>query len=122
MFRGDILERVLLMREIGYKLDLRDFPDVPETALSVTVWPHSYGLCLDWGRGQAVVRPEVSHRIEAYFGAMILLQFVELAVKTDWKIDVEYLKPMFHQGATWPEVWLCYLDLKEAKERGEPSL
>lgn len=120
VFEGEILDGKLFLP--GFQLDLSGFPEVPKGPLRVTVLPHPNGLLLAWGRERTVVRPELSHRVEAYFGALTLLHFEQLAQERDWKLDPKLLTGAFLQGASWPEVWLCFLDLKDSDSESRSLL
>jgi hypothetical protein len=112
MFHGYLKEKLLVMPEIAYRLDLSADPGVPDGYRPVLVMPHPYGLRLDWGSGSTVVRPEIPYSPEAYFAAMALLHLKGLGQEQHVRLDPR----VFHHGAGWPEIWLCYLDLCDLEE------
>ena len=104
IYDGVLVDKVLSMPAIGFQLDLTSEARVPDGFHQVEVRPHAQGLEIRLGHRSVVVRPDIQHRPEACFGAL------------DWifRDDSTTASP-FQYGVSWPEVWLCYLDLTQGK-------
>lgn len=98
---GVLADKVLAMPAIGFRIDLRAEVDLPEGFHQVEVWPHTEGLEIRLGHRTIVVRPQIQHRPEARFGAL------------DCIFDPD--ASLLRYGASWPEAWLCLLDMVQGK-------
>jgi hypothetical protein len=106
LYQGVLVDKVLSMPAIGFQLDLSSEPGVPDGFHQVEVRPHAEGLEIMLGDRSVVIRPDIEHRPPARFGAL------------DWVFRDGPTSSPFQYGASWPEVWLCALDM--IGDRGLP--
>ncbi len=101
LYNGVLVDKVLSMPAIGFELDLTSEAELPDGVHRVEVRPHTEGLEIRLGHRSVVVRPDIEHRPEAWFGAL------------DWLFRDDPTSAPLQYGASWPEVWLCYLDMTD---------